>query len=154
VEASPLVSAAARFAWLSRGRTPEESAARSCNEYGPQLPRHAQAYALDRGPGRRAFGLEFELCPWEAAEFDAHTPRWFASADGRPVEFLSPFGQQGERIHVRAAQALIAEAPVVVSLNTSGAWHLPGRTCFPVSKDGSYSYSRSNIAFTEKEPSG
>jgi len=45
---------------------------------------------------------DFELRPGEAAEFDTHTPHWFASADGRPVEFLSLFGQQGERMHVRA----------------------------------------------------
>ena len=45
---------------------------------------------------------DFELRPGEAAEFDTHTPHWFASADGRPVEFISLFGQQGERMHVRA----------------------------------------------------
>jgi len=45
---------------------------------------------------------DFELRPGEAAEFDTHTPHWFASADGRPVELISLFGQQGERMHVRA----------------------------------------------------
>jgi transcriptional regulator with XRE-family HTH domain len=45
---------------------------------------------------------DFTLGPGEAAEFDTHTPHWFASADGRAVEFLSLFGQQGERMHVRA----------------------------------------------------
>ncbi|PYI69767.1 XRE family transcriptional regulator [Arthrobacter livingstonensis] len=45
---------------------------------------------------------DFELRPGEAAEFDTHTPHWFASADGKPVEFISLFGQQGERMHVRA----------------------------------------------------
>jgi quercetin dioxygenase-like cupin family protein len=45
---------------------------------------------------------DFELRPGEAAEFDTHTPHWFASADGKPVEFLSLFGQQGERMHIRA----------------------------------------------------
>ena len=39
----------------------------------------------------------------EAAEFDTRTPHWFGSADGRPVEFLSLFGPQGERAHLRAA---------------------------------------------------
>jgi hypothetical protein len=29
-------------------------------------------------------------------------PHWFGGADGDPVEFLSLFGQQGERAHVRA----------------------------------------------------
>ncbi|MHA7281334.1 helix-turn-helix domain-containing protein [Arthrobacter sp. TMS2-4] len=45
---------------------------------------------------------DFVLGPGEAAEFDTRTPHWFASADGRPVEFISLFGQQGERMHVRA----------------------------------------------------
>ncbi|MFF8269214.1 helix-turn-helix domain-containing protein [Streptomyces sp. NPDC016562] len=38
----------------------------------------------------------------EVAEFDTHVPHWFSSADGRPVEVLSLFGRQGERMHVRA----------------------------------------------------
>jgi transcriptional regulator with XRE-family HTH domain len=38
----------------------------------------------------------------EAAEFDTRVPHWFGSADGDPVEFLSLFGPQGERLHVRA----------------------------------------------------
>jgi transcriptional regulator with XRE-family HTH domain len=38
----------------------------------------------------------------EAAEFDTRVPHWFSSADGRPVEILSLFGRQGERMHVRA----------------------------------------------------
>ncbi|GHF78456.1 transcriptional regulator with XRE-family HTH domain [Amycolatopsis bartoniae] len=37
----------------------------------------------------------------EAAEFDTRNPHWFGNADSRPVEFLSLFGPQGERIHVR-----------------------------------------------------
>jgi transcriptional regulator with XRE-family HTH domain len=42
------------------------------------------------------------LGPGEAAEFDTRLPHWFGSADGEPVEFLSLFGPQGERMHVRA----------------------------------------------------
>lgn len=42
------------------------------------------------------------LGPGEAAEFDTRLPHWFSSADGRPVELLSLFGRQGERMHVRA----------------------------------------------------
>lgn len=42
------------------------------------------------------------LGPGEVAEFDTRFPHWFGSADGRPVEVLSLFGRQGERIHVRA----------------------------------------------------
>ena len=41
----------------------------------------------------------------EAAEFDTRVPHWFGNADGRPVEFLSLFGPQGERMHVRAKPA-------------------------------------------------
>lgn len=42
------------------------------------------------------------LKPGEAAEFDTRTPHWFGAADERPVEFLSLFGTQGEKAHVRA----------------------------------------------------
>jgi transcriptional regulator with XRE-family HTH domain len=38
----------------------------------------------------------------EAAEFDTRVPHWFGSAEGEAVEFLSIFGPQGERMHVRA----------------------------------------------------
>jgi len=42
------------------------------------------------------------LTPGEAAEFDTRLPPWFGSADGAAVEFLSLFGRQGERAHLRA----------------------------------------------------
>ena len=45
------------------------------------------------------------LVPGEAAEFDTRTPHWFGPADDQPVEFLSIFGKQGERMHVRARPA-------------------------------------------------
>ncbi len=38
----------------------------------------------------------------EAAEFDTKNPHWFGSAGNGPVEILSMFGKQGERIHLRA----------------------------------------------------
>ncbi|MFE7777085.1 helix-turn-helix domain-containing protein [Streptomyces sp. NPDC057445] len=38
----------------------------------------------------------------EAAEFDTRVPHWFGPTDDGPVEFLSLFGPQGERMHVRA----------------------------------------------------
>ncbi|WP_328708045.1 helix-turn-helix domain-containing protein [Streptomyces mesophilus] len=41
------------------------------------------------------------LGPGEAAEFDTRVPHWFDAVDG-PVEMLSLFGPQGERMHVRA----------------------------------------------------
>ncbi|MFC5906200.1 helix-turn-helix domain-containing protein [Streptacidiphilus monticola] len=42
------------------------------------------------------------LSPGEAAEFDTRLPHWFGAADTEPVEFLSLFGRQGERAHLRA----------------------------------------------------
>jgi transcriptional regulator with XRE-family HTH domain len=42
------------------------------------------------------------LTPGEAAEFDTRVPHWFGGADGDAVEFLSLFGRQGERAHLRA----------------------------------------------------
>ncbi|WP_327093445.1 XRE family transcriptional regulator [Nocardia vinacea] len=43
------------------------------------------------------------LTPGEAAEFDTRVPHWFGAADNEPAEFLSLFGKQGERAHIRAA---------------------------------------------------
>lgn len=40
--------------------------------------------------------------PGEAAEFDTRVPHWFGAVGDRPVEILSLFGPQGERMHVRA----------------------------------------------------
>jgi transcriptional regulator with XRE-family HTH domain len=45
---------------------------------------------------------DFTMGPGEAAEFDTTTPHWWGSADGKPVEVLSIFGPQGEKIHLRA----------------------------------------------------
>jgi transcriptional regulator with XRE-family HTH domain len=45
------------------------------------------------------------LAPGEAAEFDTRVPHWFGAADAGPVEFLSLFGRQGERAHLRARPA-------------------------------------------------
>ncbi|MFJ3709875.1 helix-turn-helix domain-containing protein [Streptomyces sp. NPDC090053] len=42
------------------------------------------------------------LTAGEVAEFDTRTPHVWASAGPEAVEFLSLFGQQGERMHVRA----------------------------------------------------
>ncbi|MCW5251134.1 helix-turn-helix domain-containing protein [Streptomyces sp. SHP 1-2] len=41
----------------------------------------------------------------EAAEFDTRVPHWFGSTGEGPVEFLSLFGPQGERMHIRARPA-------------------------------------------------
>ncbi len=45
---------------------------------------------------------DLTLTPGEAAEFDTRVPHWFGGADAQPVEFLSLFGSQGERAHLRA----------------------------------------------------
>ena len=42
------------------------------------------------------------LSAGEAAEFDTRIPHWFGAADEEAVEFLSLFGKQGERVHLRA----------------------------------------------------
>jgi transcriptional regulator with XRE-family HTH domain len=42
------------------------------------------------------------LTPGEVAEFDTRIPHWFGNAGRDPVELLSLFGPQGERLHVRA----------------------------------------------------
>lgn len=55
--------------------------------------------------GRLRFVLgehDIVLTPGEAAEFDTRVPHWFGAADRRAVEFLSLFGPQGERAHLRA----------------------------------------------------
>jgi transcriptional regulator with XRE-family HTH domain len=38
----------------------------------------------------------------EVAEFDTRVPHWFGSTGAHPVEVLSVFGPQGERMHHRA----------------------------------------------------
>jgi transcriptional regulator with XRE-family HTH domain len=45
---------------------------------------------------------DLTLDPGEAAEFDTRLPHWFGSTGRGPVEILSLFGRQGERMHVRA----------------------------------------------------
>ena len=45
---------------------------------------------------------DFMIRTGEVVEFDTRLPHWFGSADGNPVEVLSLFGKQGERMHVRA----------------------------------------------------
>jgi len=47
-------------------------------------------------------GHDLVLGPGEVAEFDTRVPHWFGSAGKQPVEVLSVFGGQGERMHLRA----------------------------------------------------
>ncbi|WP_459549173.1 helix-turn-helix domain-containing protein [Nocardia sp. X0981] len=42
------------------------------------------------------------LTPGEVAEFDTHLPHWFGNVDENPVEYLSIYGPQGERFHLKA----------------------------------------------------
>lgn len=59
-------------------------------------------YVLD-GRLRMVLGEhDLVLEPGEAAEFDTRVPHWFGGADARPVEILSIFSREGERMHVRA----------------------------------------------------
>ncbi|MGH9030558.1 MAG: helix-turn-helix domain-containing protein [Acidimicrobiia bacterium] len=59
-------------------------------------------YVLD-GRLRLVLGdHDLVLASGEAAEFDTRTPHWFGAADDGAVEFLSLFGKQGERAHLRA----------------------------------------------------
>jgi transcriptional regulator with XRE-family HTH domain len=50
------------------------------------------------------------LTAGEAAEFDTRVPHSFSNAGPEPAEFLSLFGPQGERLHVRARPANRAKA--------------------------------------------
>jgi transcriptional regulator with XRE-family HTH domain len=45
------------------------------------------------------------LTAGEAAEFDTRVPHWFGNAGPDAVKFLTLFGPQGERMHVRARPA-------------------------------------------------
>ena len=71
----------------------------------PQLQTHEGyewLYVLN-GQLRLVLGEhDLVLTPGEAAEFDTRTPHWFGAAGPEPVEFLSLFGKQGERAHLRA----------------------------------------------------
>lgn len=80
---------------------------------GPTLPQpdpkvhegYEWMYVL-RGQLRVVLGdRDFVLKQGEAAEFDTRTPHWFGRANLDSVEFLTLFGPQGERMHVRAAPA-------------------------------------------------
>jgi transcriptional regulator with XRE-family HTH domain len=44
---------------------------------------------------------DFVLNDGEAAEFDTRVPHGYANAGTRPLELLTIFGEQGERVHLR-----------------------------------------------------
>jgi len=66
-------------------------------------PGHEWMYVI-RGKLRLVLGEhDLVLSAGEAAEFDTHTPHWVWRADENAVEFLSLYGPQGEKMHVRAS---------------------------------------------------
>ncbi|MCU1481238.1 MAG: family transcriptional regulator [Subtercola sp.] len=68
-------------------------------------PGHEWVYVL-KGSLRLVLGEhDLLLTAGEVAEFATETPHWFGRAGTGPVEFLSLFGPQGERMHVRASPA-------------------------------------------------
>ena len=71
----------------------------------PMLKTHEGYEALYVLSGRMRLILgdhDVVLGPGEVAEFDTRVPHWFGSTGEQPVEVLSLFGRQGERMHVRA----------------------------------------------------
>jgi transcriptional regulator with XRE-family HTH domain len=76
----------------------------------PQRARGRTVIPLTQQPGGMqarkiiipASKVEPELRAHEGHEFDTHVPHWFGSTGDQSAEVLSLFGQQGERMHVRA----------------------------------------------------
>lgn len=72
-------------------------------EPNPQVHEGYEWLYVLNGKLRMVLGAQdLVLGAGEAAEFDTRIPHWFGRADGKAVEFLSLFGRQGERMHVRA----------------------------------------------------
>lgn len=71
-----------------------------CRRGRPVEPRTHEGYEW-------FYDHDITMSPGEAAEFDCHVPHWFGSADDKPVEILSLFGKQGEKMHVRARPARV-----------------------------------------------
>ncbi|MFD0262577.1 helix-turn-helix domain-containing protein [Kitasatospora indigofera] len=95
------------FVPLSRGPGPLQAYKMIISDRGsePTLRSHEGYEWLYVLEGRLRLVLgehDIVLGPGEVAEFDTRVPHWFSGADGRPVEVLSLFGRQGERMHVRA----------------------------------------------------
>ncbi|MCU1689905.1 MAG: putative regulatory protein [Pseudonocardiales bacterium] len=66
-------------------------------------PGYEWVYVLSGSLRLRIGDHDLTMGPGEAAEFDTRNPHWFGSADGKGVELLTLFSQEGERIHVRAS---------------------------------------------------
>jgi quercetin dioxygenase-like cupin family protein len=66
-------------------------------------------YVLNGHLRLRLGDRDLTLSPGEAAEFDTRVPHWFGPvSDAEPVEFLSLFGREGQRAHLRARPAATA----------------------------------------------
>ncbi|UFS60218.1 helix-turn-helix domain-containing protein [Subtercola endophyticus] len=97
---------------LSRGATGVQAFKHIIPASAPQgdpVPRthpgHEWVYVL-KGSLRLVLGEhDLLLAAGEVAEFATDIPHWFGRAGTEPVEFLSLFGPQGERMHVRASPA-------------------------------------------------
>ncbi len=63
------------------------------------------AYVLSGRMRLRLGPHDVELGPGEAAEFDTRVPHAIGNAGDEPLEVLSLFGPQGERLHVRGRPA-------------------------------------------------
>ena len=61
------------------------------------------------------------LTAGEVAEFDTRVPHWFGNVGAEPVEFLSLFGPQGERMHVRARPPVATGASSACCLTSNPA---------------------------------
>ncbi|MDI6407356.1 MULTISPECIES: helix-turn-helix domain-containing protein [Streptomyces] len=73
------------------------------NEPDPQVHEGYEWIYILNGRLRLVLGEhDLELAPGEAAEFDTRVPHWFDAAGPETVEFLSLFGRQGQRAHLRA----------------------------------------------------
>ncbi|SBT42688.1 helix-turn-helix domain-containing protein [Micromonospora narathiwatensis] len=82
------------------------------NEPDPQTHEGYEWLYVLNGRLRLVLGdQDLLLSPGEAAEFDTRVPHWFGAADAEPVEFLSLFGRQGERAHLRARPATAPTSP-------------------------------------------
>lgn len=75
------------------------------DDTAPELRSHQGydwAYVLN-GTLRLILGdQDLLLTAGEAVEFDTRTPHWFGATSSGPVEYLSLFGRQGQRTHIRA----------------------------------------------------
>lgn len=72
---------------------------------------HEWLYVLS-GKLRLILGkYDLVLKPGEVAEFDTQHPHWFGSTGSGPVEIISMFGKDGERIHIRAKPASATTQP-------------------------------------------